>query len=226
MAGPSAAAPAGTDQLDLEAAEQLIQLSGGDDGAGSESRSGDSVKCRGKEKEAAAVESRRRSAGRSAVAAGAVPGGEDRMRSAAASGGKKDDGDGGETGSKGAESFTCSTVAGGVEEKDKQAALVVESRRGSAADGCPARKDHDGGIVHGEARRRPKFRSLAAIYRDTDTRRPTLAAGGGGEGHADRDPSEGERKKKKRRVAGDVIPADAEASKVRRFGTTHAYVIS
>ncbi|KAF8719648.1 hypothetical protein HU200_024391 [Digitaria exilis] len=206
VAGSSA--PAGTDQLDLEAAEQLIQLSGGGEDGGSESRSGDSVKsCRGQEKEVAAVESRRRSAGR---------------RSTAAAGGEEDDGHGGEPGSsKGAaESFTCSTVAG-VEEKDKQDLVVEEGRRGSSDRCRPARKDRDGGILHGEERRRPKFRSLAAIYRATETRR--AAGGGGGQGHADRDPSEGggerkRKKKKKQRAAGDVLPADAEAI------SSHAYV--
>ncbi|OEL21028.1 hypothetical protein BAE44_0017952 [Dichanthelium oligosanthes] len=186
MAGSSAVAPAGTDQLDLEAAEQLIQLSGGD-GSGSESRSADSVECGVKDKEAA-VESRRRLA----VAAGK-------------------DGDGGEPGGKGAESFASSTAAG-VEEKDK--AVVLERRRRSA-DRCPAGKDRDGGIVYGEERRRPKFRSLAAIYRETETRRLPLP-GGCGEGHADRDPSEGERRKKTKRAADGVIPVDAAASKGRR----------
>ncbi|CAL5095163.1 unnamed protein product [Urochloa decumbens] len=189
MAGSSSAvaAPAGTDQLDLEAAEQLIQLSGGaDDDVGSESRSADSVKCAGKkekDKEAAAVESRRRSA---------APG-----SSVAAAPGKDGDGEGGEPGSssKGAaESFACSTAAGVEEEKDK-AAAVVESPRRSAAGG---KKDRDGGIVDAEERKRPKFRSLADIYRETDKKRVTPRRGGGGEGHADRDPSEDERKKKRR----------------------------
>ncbi|TKW27070.1 hypothetical protein SEVIR_3G233500v4 [Setaria viridis] len=196
--GSSSVAPAGTDQLDLEAAEQLIQLSGGDGGdddGGSESRSADSVKCcRGKKDKEAAVESHRRSA--------------DAGRSSVASPGKDDgDGDGGEPDGKGAESFACSTAAG-VEEKDKKGA-VVESPRRSADRPCPEGKDRDGGIVHGEERKRPKFRSLAAIYRETETtRRMAPPAGGGGEGHADRDSSEGERRRKKKKRAAEVIPQD------------------
>ncbi|CAL4900971.1 unnamed protein product [Urochloa decumbens] len=185
MAGSSA--PAGTDQLDLEAAEQLIQLSGGaDDDVGSESRSADSVKCAGKkekDKEAAAVESRMRSAARSPVAAEA---------------GK--DGDGGEpdSSSKGAaESFACSTAAGVEEDKDK-AAAVVESPRRSAAGG---KKDRDGGIVDAEERKRPKFRSLADIYRETDKKRATDKK------ILNRDPSEDESKKKKKRRT-KMIPVE------------------
>ncbi|PAN19335.1 hypothetical protein PAHAL_3G266100 [Panicum hallii] len=195
MAGSSSVEPAGTDRLDLEAAEQLIQLSGGaDDDGGSESRSADSVKCRGNKDKEAAVESRRRGAVRPVAAAGK-------------------DGGGGEPDSKGAaESFACSTAAG-VEEKDNRA-VVVESPRRSAGP-HPAGKDRDGGIVHGEARRRPKFRSLAAIYRETEPRRLPLA-GGGAEGHADRDPPEGERKKTRKRAADAVIPVGAEAGKAKR----------
>ncbi|RLN31008.1 uncharacterized protein C2845_PM05G36790 [Panicum miliaceum] len=198
MGGSSLVAPAGTDRLDLEAAEQLIQLSGSpDDDGGSESRSADSVKChRGSKDKEAAVESRRRGAARPVAAAGKD---------------KKPD-------SKGAaESFACSTAAG-VEEKDNRAVVVVESpRRSGGRHPAAAGKDLDGGIVHGEARRRPKFRSLAAIYRETEpiARRVPLA-GGGGEGHADRDPPEGERKKTKKRAGDEVIPVDAEASKAKR----------
>ena len=180
MGGSTSVAPAGTDRLDLEAAEQLIQLSGGadDDDGGSESRSADSVnKCRGNKDKEAAVESRRR-------------------RRAGKDGG----GGGGEPDSKGAsESFACSTAAG-VEGKDDRAA-VVESPRGSAGP-HPAGKDRDGGVVHGEARRRPRFRPLAAIYRETEPRRLPLA-GAGGEGHADRDPPEGEGNNTKKRAADE-----------------------
>jgi hypothetical protein len=201
-AGSSSVGPAGTDQLDLEAAEQLIQLSGGaDDDGGSESRSADSVKCsrRGNKKQdkEAAVESRRRSRA-------------DAGRSVASAAGK-DDCDGGKPDGKGADvemSLACS-MAVAVEEKDKKkAAAVVESPRRSADRPRPAGKDRDGGIVHGEERKRPKFRSLAAIYRETDetTRRVTPPAGDG-EGSEDRDPSEGERRKKVKRAAV-VIPQD------------------
>ncbi|KAL6848786.1 hypothetical protein ACP4OV_021369 [Aristida adscensionis] len=127
------AAPATTteDQLALEAAEQLIQLSGGGDGE-SESRSADSVKCcREKDKEAA-VESRpRRRRAERAPAAAAEDGG---------------------------------------------------------ADGC------DGGVLDdGEARKRPRFRWLADIYRETKKVKAAAAA------------EEGERKEKKR-AADEVIP--------------------
>ena len=194
MAGSRSVAPGGTDQLDLEAAEQLIQLSGGDGAAaadaGSESRSADSVKCRrkDKEKEDAAVESRHmRSPGRIIPAAA----------------GKDDNGAGGESGIKGVDSSfaACSaTAADDVVEKGK--VVVVEScrsRRTAAAERFPAgKKDHrDGGIGRGEARKRPRFRLVADIYRDTEPRRLTA---GGGEGHAGRDPPEGERKKETKRA--------------------------
>lgn len=188
MAGSCSVAPAGTDQLDLEAAEQLIQLSGGDgaaagdNDAGSESRSADSVKCGRKEKEAAVESRRRRSVGRIPAA------------------GKDDGSAGGESEIKGVDSFAaCSATAADVVEKEK--VVVVEScrRRTAAAERCPAGKqDRDGGIVRGEARKRPRFRLLADIYRDTEPSR--LTAAGGGEGHADRDPPEGDRKKEKKRA--------------------------
>ncbi|CAD6333706.1 unnamed protein product [Miscanthus lutarioriparius] len=193
MAGSCSVAPAGTDQLDLEAAEQLIQLSGGDSAAagdndaGSESRSADSVKCGRKEKEKekekeAAVESRRRRS------AGRIP-----------AAGKDDGSASGDSEIKGVDSFAaCSATAADVVEKEK--VVVVEScrRRTAAAERCPAgKKDRDGGIVRGEARKRPRFRLLADIYRDTEPRRLTA---GGGEGHADRDPPEGERKKEIKRA--------------------------
>ena len=180
MAGLLSVAPAGTetDWLDLEAAEQLIQLSGGaEDDGGSESRSADSVKCRRDKDREAAVESRRR-------------------RRA----GKDSGGGGGEPDSKGAsESFACSTAAG-VEGKDSKAAVVESPRR--SAGPHPAGKDRDDGVVHGEARRRPRSRSLAAIYRETEPRRLPLA-GAGGEGHADRDPPEGEGNNTKKRAADE-----------------------
>ena len=72
-----------------------------------------------------------------------------------------------------------------MEGKDDRAAVVESPRR--SAGPHPAGKDRDGGVVHGEARRRPRFRPLAAIYRETEPRRLPLA-GAGGEGHADRDP--------------------------------------
>ena len=208
MGGSTSVAPAGTDRLDLEAAEQLIQLSGGadDDDGGSESRSADSVnKCRGNKDKEAAVESRRRRGAARPVAAA----------------GKDGRGGGGEPDGKGApESFACSTAAG-VEGKDDRAAVVESPRR--SAGPHPAGKDRDDGVVHGEARRRPRSRSLAAIYRETEPRRLPLA-GAGGEARADRDPQEGERKKTKKRAADEVmmIPVDAEASKLKqreRIGT-------
>ncbi|CAN6332930.1 unnamed protein product [Urochloa humidicola] len=176
--------------LELEAAEQLIQLSGGaDDDGGSESRSADSVECPGKKKgkEAAAVESRRRSVGVAAAAG-------------------KDDGAGAGAGAepdsskKGAESSACSTAAGVEEEKDKQVSAVESPRRRAAG-----RKDRDGGIVHGEERKRPKYRSLAAIYKETEKKRMTPSEAGRGEGRVDRDPSEDERKKKKRTKVIPVV---------------------
>lgn len=199
-AGSCTVAPAGTDQLDLEAAEQLIQLSGGDgEGAAaaaavSESRSADSVKCHRKEKEAA-VESRRRSAGRTPPPAA----------------GGKDGNRGSESGVKGVDSSACSATAADVVAEDNKV-VVVESCRRGADQRLPAGKDRNGGFVHGEARKRPRFRSLAAIYSDTEPRRLTA---GGGERHADRDlhPPEEEGEK---REAHRVIAVDAEASKARR----------
>jgi len=188
MGGSTSVAPAGTDRLDLEAAEQLIQLSGGadDDDGGSESRSADSVKCRGNKDKEAAVESRRRRGAARPVAAAGKDG--------------RGGGGGGEPGGKGApESFACSTAAG-VEGKDDRAAVVESPRR--SAGPHPSGKDRDGGVVHGEARRRPRFRSLAAIYRETEPRRLPLA-GAGGEGHADRDPPAGEGNKTKKRAADE-----------------------
>lgn len=198
-AGSCTVAPAGTDQLDLEAAEQLIQLSGGDgDGAAaaaavSESRSADSVKCHRKEKEAA-VESRRRSAGRTPPAAGG-----------------KDGNRGSESGVKCVDSSACSATAADVVAEDNKV-VVVESCRRGADQRLPAGKDRNGGFVHGEARKRPRFRSLAAIYSDTEPRRLTA---GGGERHADRDPHPPEEEGEKRE-ARRVIAVDAEASKARR----------
>jgi hypothetical protein len=199
-AGSCTVAPAGTDQLDLEAAEQLIQLSGGDgDGAAaaaavSESRSADSVKCHRKEKEAA-VESRRRSAGRTTAAAGG-----------------KDGNRGSESGVKGVDSSACSATAADVVAEDNKV-VVVESCRRGADQRLPAGKDRNGGFVHGEARKRPRFRSLAAIYSDTEPRRLTA---GGGERHADRDPHPPEEEEGEKREARRVIAVDAEASKARR----------
>lgn len=198
-AGSCTVAPAGTDQLDLEAAEQLIQLSGGDgEGAAaaaavSESRSADSVKCHRKEKEAA-VESRRRSAGRTPPAAGG-----------------KDGNRGSESGVKCVDSSACSATAADVVAEDNKV-VVVESCRRGADQRLPAGKDRNGGFVHGEARKRPRFRSLAAIYSDTEPRRLTA---GGGERHADRDPHPPEEEGEKRE-AHRVIAVDAEASKARR----------
>ncbi|AQK86327.1 hypothetical protein ZEAMMB73_Zm00001d038316 [Zea mays] len=200
-AGSCTVAPADTDQLDLEAAEQLIQLSGGDgDGAAaaaavSESRSADSVKCQRKEKEAA-VESRRRSAGR-------IP--------PPAAGGK-DGNRGSESGVKGVDSSACSATAADVVAEDNKV-VVVESCRRGADQRLPAGKDRNGGFVHGEARKRPRFRSLAAIYSDTEPRRLTA---GGGERHADRDPHPPEEEEGEKREARRVIAVDAEASKARR----------
>lgn len=188
-AGSCTVAPAGTDQLDLEAAEQLIQLSGGDgDGAAaaaavSESRSADSVKCHRKEKEAA-VESRRRSAGRTTAAAGG-----------------KDGNRGSESGVKGVDSSACSATAADVVAEDNKV-VVVESCRRGADQRLPAGKDRNGGFVHGEARKRPRFRSLAAIYSDTEPRRLTA---GGGERHADRDPHPPEEEEGEKREAHRVI---------------------
>lgn len=199
-AGSCTVAPAGTDQLDLEAAEQLIQLSGGDgDGAAaaaavSESRSADSVKCQRKEKEAA-VESRRRSAGRTPPAAGG-----------------KDGNRGSESGVKCVDSSACSATAADVVAEDNKV-VVVESCRRGADQRLPAGKDRNGGFVHGEARKRPRFRSLAAIYSDTEPRRLTA---GGGERHADRDPHPPEEEEGEKREARRVIAVDAEASKARR----------
>lgn len=199
-AGSCTVAPAGTDQLDLEAAEQLIQLSGGDgDGAAaaaavSESRSADSVKCHRKEKEAA-VESRRRSAGRTPPPAA----------------GGKDGNRGSESGVKCVDSSACSATAADVVAEDNKV-VVVESCRRGADQRLPAGKDRNGGFVHGEARKRPRFRSLAAIYSDTEPRRLTA---GGGERHADRDPHPPEEEGEKRE-ARRVIAVDAEASKARR----------
>ncbi|KAJ1263082.1 hypothetical protein BS78_09G157700 [Paspalum vaginatum] len=186
MAGTCSVAPAGTDRLDLEAAEQLIQLSGGDD-AGSETRSADSVKCRGNKdenkEEAAAVESRRRSAAAGTAAVHLAPG-------------------------KDAE--PADDAAG------KEKAVVAESRpRGSGGGGRVRQDCDDGGVVHGEARRRPRFRSLADIYRET--RRVTA---GGGEGHAGRvrgPPPQRERKEKKRAADEAAISVGAKASKERRL---------
>lgn len=200
-AGSCTVAPAGTDQLDLEAAEQLIQLSGGDgEGAAaaaavSESRSADSVKCHRKEKEAA-VESRRRSAGRTPPPAA----------------GGKDGNRGSESGVKGVDSSACSATAADVVAEDNKVVVVESCRRG--AERLPTGKDRNGGFVgvHGEARKRPRFRSLAAIYSDTEPRRLTA---GGGERHADRDPHPPEEEGEKRE-ARRVIAVDAEASKARR----------
>jgi hypothetical protein len=202
-AGSCTVAPAGTDQLDLEAAEQLIQLSGGDgDGAAaaaavSESRSADSVKCQRKEKEAA-VESRRRSAGR-------IP--------PPAAGGK-DGNRGSESGVKCVDSSACSATAADVVAEDNKV-VVVESCRRGVDQRLPAGKDRNGGFVgvHGEARKRPRFRSLAAIYSDTEPRR--LAAVGG-ERHADRRDLHPPEEEGEKREARRVIAVDAEASKARR----------
>jgi hypothetical protein len=202
-AGSCTVAPADTDQLDLEAAEQLIQLSGGDgDGAAaaaavSESRSADSVKCQRKEKEAA-VESRRRSAGR-------IP--------PPAAGGK-DGNRGSESGVKGVDSSACSATAADVVAEDNKV-VVVESCRRGVDQRLPAGKDRNGGFVgvHGEARKRPRFRSLAAIYSDTEPRR--LAAVGG-ERHADRRDLHPPEEEGEKREARRVIAVDAEASKARR----------
>ncbi|KAL6609915.1 hypothetical protein ACP70R_039884 [Stipagrostis hirtigluma subsp. patula] len=115
------------EQLELEAAEQLIQLSGGGDGDGeSETRSADSVKC-------------------------------------------------------------CRR------EKDKE--VAVESRRRRRAERVPAGKDGaedaDGVLDDGEARKRPRFRWLADIYRETKKKR---AAG-----------DEGDRKVEAKKKAADEL---------------------
>ncbi|KAK3135466.1 hypothetical protein QOZ80_5BG0419270 [Eleusine coracana subsp. coracana] len=163
------------DQLDLEAAEQLIQLSGGD--GGSESRSSDSVKCRDaadragvrdKEKEEA-VESRRRSP------AGRIAAGKDGEIAA------------GEPDRKIADSVSkCSSrEAAGTEEES-----AVESRRRNA-----------GVVAGGEERRRPRFRWLADIYRETrqiTARDPGAAGGNSG-------PPEAERRKRKRPADEEVV---------------------
>jgi hypothetical protein len=183
------------DQFDLEAAEQLIQLSGADDGMSSEGRSADSVKFCGpdqasmkeEEKDEMAVESRRRrSDGRS-------PSGKD--------------GDGGESASNGmpdrknAEGVDRSSrVPAGTEEKgDKEEEPVVDSRRrGAASARLLSVKDGAGVVDDGEERKRPRFRWLSDIYRETRQRQLTTrdwehrAAGGNVPPVAD------ERKKRKR----------------------------
>lgn len=200
MAGDAEAA----DQLDLEAAEQLIQLSGSDGGS-SETRSADSVKCRGadqdqpgvKEKE---VESRRR-------------------RDVAG----KDGGDGGEAAGgpdmKSAHSIVTECPRAAASKEEPPAA--AESRRRSAARFLAGKGVAGGAVDDGEERRRPRFRWLADIYRETSRlpARDPHAAGGN-----DVPPEAEERRKRKRAADADeevAVPL-AVMSKQSKEGTMAA----
>jgi hypothetical protein len=150
------------DQLDLEAAEQLIQLSGADDGT-SEGRSADSVKFCGpdqagmkeEDKDEVAVESRRTRSDRRS------PSGKDGDGGEKARNGKPD--------RKSAEGVNRSSRLPGTEEKgDKEEEPAVDSRRrGAASARFLAVKDGAGVVDDGEERKRPRFRWLSDIYRET-----------------------------------------------------------
>ncbi|KAF0925585.1 hypothetical protein E2562_017177 [Oryza meyeriana var. granulata] len=83
----------------------------------------------------------------------------------------------------------------GRKEGDKEAAVESCSRKRAAPAG-EEEGDIDDVVIGGEARRRPRFRSLAAVYRET-TRRPSddVVVGCGRGGAAEED---GERTTMKR----------------------------
>jgi hypothetical protein len=149
------------DQLDLEAAEQLIQLSGADDGT-SEGRSADSVKFCGPDQagmkeehnDEVAVESRRTRSDRRS------PSGKDGDGGEKARNGKPD--------RKSAEGVNRSSRLPGTEKGDKEEEPAVDSRRrGPASARFLAVKDGAGVVDDGEERKRPRFRWLSDIYRET-----------------------------------------------------------
>ncbi|TVU19553.1 hypothetical protein EJB05_35706, partial [Eragrostis curvula] len=250
------------DQLELEAAEQLIQLSGGD--GGSETRSADSVnKCcsgadraGGKEKDKeVAVESRRRSSGGWFPAGkkgggdggGGVTAGEpDRKRADSVSKcpkvdqvGRKEkdkevavesrrkrsgacfpagmkDGDGGEAAGEpdGKSAVSVIRCSRAVSTEDKLSGwVVVESRRRSAERFPAGKYGCAAGVVDvGEERRRPRFRWLADLYRETRqlcVATPERRAAGG------EHPPEDEMRKRKVDADDENMAVASAASKKR-----------
>ena len=171
--------------VEMEAAEQLIQLSGGgcdDDGAESESKSADSVRAAG-EKGPAVV-------------------------------------------SKSADSVKAAgEKARAVESKSAESVMAAGEKRGDGKEGVPAvesstgkRREKLGGpkgggqdeeaVIGGVARRRPRFRSLAAIYRNT---RRMDDHGHWREEPEEEEMGEGKGEKKKTRAMGGAAADDGEA---------------
>ncbi|TVU19584.1 hypothetical protein EJB05_35740, partial [Eragrostis curvula] len=249
------------DQLELEAAEQLIQLSGGD--GGSETRSADSVnKCCGADRAAGKekkdkemdVESRLRWSGgkfpsgkKGGGDGGGVTAGEpDRKRADSVSkcpkadqAGRKEkdkevavesrrkrsgacfpagmkDGDGGEAAGEpdGKSAVSVIRCSRAVSTEDKlNGWMVVESRRRSAERFPAGKYGGAAGVVDGgEERRRPRFRWLADLYRETRqvcVATPERRAAGG------EHPPEDEMRKRKVDADDENMAVASAASKKR-----------
>ncbi|KAI5019366.1 hypothetical protein ZWY2020_044254 [Hordeum vulgare] len=204
--------------VEMEAAEQLIQLSGGggDDGgngAESESRSADSVMAAEKQMTAVDVESRSADGVRAAekqMSAVEMSKSADVVRAA-------------EKQMSAVDSRSADGVKAGEERRDGEEAVpAVESSTGKRREKLGGPKGGGEGeeaVIGGVARRRPRFRSLAAIYRET--RRMDLDDHGRCREEAEEEErGEGKgvmkKKKKKQRATDGEVDDEAAPCKAKR----------